>query len=227
MRYPVIRTRHAAQIHPIHVYILSSQWVQNTSSSTAKTTQTRPTRGNFGSVHRPRVDQHTTLVVTTSRNSLPIAWATHPVPVIDTRPTGLVLADDAVGGARRRTRRFRRFPSADEPSRSQRRRADQSLVGFLSLGCPRNVAGMPRRYTTETVSSTTHLAGGGGPRSSSGGHPRGMPSRVKPTGYGPVGLVCAHNVEVPDGQLSEPARARAQVRIEASSLRQAGVVRCS
>src|SRR3977135_1025621 len=25
-----------------------SQWVQNTSSSTAKTTQTRPTRGNFG-----------------------------------------------------------------------------------------------------------------------------------------------------------------------------------
>src|SRR6185312_2993102 len=47
-------------------------------------------------VHRPRVDQHTPLVVTTSRNSLPIAWATHPVPVIDTRPTGLVLADDAV-----------------------------------------------------------------------------------------------------------------------------------
>src|SRR6185312_10267021 len=48
------------------------------------------------SVHRPRVDQHTTLVVTTSRNTLPIAWATHPVPVIDTRPTVLVLADDAV-----------------------------------------------------------------------------------------------------------------------------------
>src|SRR6478752_6572857 len=47
-------------------------------------------------VHRPRVDQHTTLVVTTSRNTLRIAWATHPVPVIDTRPTGLVLADDAV-----------------------------------------------------------------------------------------------------------------------------------